>query len=157
MAEDSVVPPLQVNFAVHGELGEVPADVATPLAVVLAELLQNAVEHAFLGAKVGDDPDKHSERDRNTDRTDRSVASVGHIDVNLDCRLNRLLVDVRDDGAGLPDRFDIDLTQSLGLSIVRDLVRSQLGGTITMSNQSEGRSGTVVALDVPVERPQPVR
>jgi two-component sensor histidine kinase len=157
MAEDSVVPPLQVNFAVHGELGEVPADIATPLAVVLAELLQNAVEHAFLGAKVGDDPDSHRERDRNTDRTDRSIASVGHIDVNLDCRLNRLMVDVRDDGAGLPDGFDIDLTLSLGLSIVRDLVRSQLGGTITMSNQSEGRSGTVVALDVPVERPQPVR
>ncbi|HEY5250822.1 MAG TPA: ATP-binding protein, partial [Acidimicrobiales bacterium] len=126
-------------------------------AVVLAELLQNAVEHAFLGAKVGDDTDTDSDRDRKTDRTDRSVASVGHIDVNLDCRLNRLIVEVRDDGAGLPDRFDIDLTQSLGLSIVRDLVRSQLGGTITMSNQSQGRSGTVVVLDVPMEHPRPIR
>jgi two-component sensor histidine kinase len=157
MAEDSVVPPLQVTFAVHGELGDVPADIATPLAVVLAELLQNAVEHAFLGAKVGDDTDTDSDRDRKTDPTDRSVASVGHIDVNLDCRLNRLIVEVRDDGAGLPDRFDIDLTQSLGLSIVRDLVRSQLGGTITMSNQGHGLSGTVVVLDVPLEHPQPVR
>jgi hypothetical protein len=36
-------------------------------------------------------------------------------------------------------------------------VRSQLGGTITMSNQSGGRSGTVVVLDVPTEHPQPVR
>jgi two-component system, sensor histidine kinase PdtaS len=154
MAEDSVVPPLQVTFAVHGELGDVPADIATPLAVVLAELLQNAVEHAFLGAKVGDATDTQSERDQ---KTDRSVASVGHIDVNLDCRLNRLIVEVRDDGAGLPERFDIDLTLSLGLSIVRDLVRSQLGGTITMNNQSGGRSGTVVVLDVPTEHPQPIR
>ncbi len=39
---------------------------------------------------------------------------------------------VRDNGCGLPEGFDIDQTRSLGLSIVRDLVRSQLGGTITM-------------------------
>jgi hypothetical protein len=150
-----------VTFGVHGELGDVPADIATPLAVVLAELLQNAVEHAFLGAKVGDatesDADAHGERDGKTDRTDRSVASVGHIDVNLNTRFSRLIVEVRDDGAGLPDQFDIDLTQSLGLSIVRDLVRSQLGGTITMSNQSDSSPGTVVVLDVPLHHPQPVR
>ena len=47
MAEDSVVLSRPLTFEVIGELGEVPADVATPLAVVLAELLQNAVEHAF--------------------------------------------------------------------------------------------------------------
>ncbi len=48
MAEDSVVLSRPLTFEVTGGLGEVPADVATPLAVVLAELLQNAVEHAFL-------------------------------------------------------------------------------------------------------------
>lgn len=159
MAEDSVVPPLQVTFGVHGELGDVPADIATPLAVVLAELLQNAVEHAFLGTKVGGAAASEAvgDRDREADCTDRPVASVGHIDVNLDCRLSRLIVEVRDDGAGLPDSFDIDLTQSLGLSIVRDLVRSQLGGTITMSAQPGGHSGTVVVLDVPLEHPRPLR
>ena len=47
MAEDSVVLSRPLTFDVVGVLGEVPADVATPLAVVLAELLQNAVEHAF--------------------------------------------------------------------------------------------------------------
>jgi two-component sensor histidine kinase len=46
----------------------------------------------------------------------------------------------------LPEGFDIDLTRSLGLSIVRDLVRSQLEGTITM----ESDEGTVVRLDIPV-------
>ncbi|MGH9075538.1 MAG: histidine kinase dimerization/phosphoacceptor domain -containing protein, partial [Acidimicrobiales bacterium] len=155
MAEDSVVPPLRVTFGVYGELGDVPADIATPLAVVLAELLQNAVEHAFLGAKVGDGPDGEPEQD--TDGSGRPAVTVGHIDVSLDSREGRLLVEVRDDGAGLPDRFDIDLTQSLGLSIVRDLVRSQLGGSITMRQQGDGHPGTVVVLDVPVEHPQPVR
>ena len=36
-----------VVISVHGDLGEVTADVATPLAVTVAELLQNAVEHTF--------------------------------------------------------------------------------------------------------------
>ncbi len=40
---------------------------------------------------------------------------------------------------GLPEGFDIDETQSLGLSIVRDLVRSQLDGTITMRPQHRSR------------------
>ena len=47
MAKDSVVS-RHLTFEVTGGLGEVPADVATPLAVVLAELVQNAIEHAFL-------------------------------------------------------------------------------------------------------------
>ena len=47
MAEDSVVSSQPVVISVHGDLGDVTADVATPLAVTVAELLQNAVEHAF--------------------------------------------------------------------------------------------------------------
>ena len=47
MAEDSVVSGDRIGIRVTGDVGEVAADVATPLAVVLAELLQNAVEHAF--------------------------------------------------------------------------------------------------------------
>ena len=43
-----------------------------------------------------------------------------------------LSVEVRDDGCGLPEGFDIERTNSLGLSIVRDLVISQLGGSIEM-------------------------
>ena len=31
----------------EGSAGQLPAEVATPLALVLTELLQNAVEHAF--------------------------------------------------------------------------------------------------------------
>ena len=36
-----------VMIEVVGGLGDVAAEVATPLAVAIAELLQNAVEHAF--------------------------------------------------------------------------------------------------------------
>jgi two-component sensor histidine kinase len=147
MAEDSVVLSRPLTFEVVGVLGEVPADVATPLAVVLAELLQNAVEHAFL--------------DRADDEPGAPVSSqpVGHIQVNLVNDLVSLTLEVADDGSGLPAGFNIDETQSLGLSIVRDLVRSQLDGIITMRNRSEtdpGARGTVVAIEVPVQEPHKV-
>ena len=146
MAEDSVVLSRPLTFDVVGVLGEVPADVATPLAVVLAELLQNAVEHAFL--------------DRSEDEVGAAASQpVGHIQVHLVNDLESLKLEVADDGSGLPDGFNIDDTQSLGLSIVRDLVRSQLEGVITMRNRSEtapGTRGTVVAIEVPVQEPHRV-
>ena len=125
MAEDSVVTTRQVSFTVIGELGTVPADIATPLAVVLAELLQNAIEHAFIEFTADDEDEASLEGAGRA-----AVASVGHIAVRLCHNEESLTVEVADDGAGLPVGFDIDATSSLGLSIVRDLVRSQLGGTI---------------------------
>jgi|SRR5713101_5339707 len=132
MADDLVSPERPMRIRYDGEAGEVPAEVATPLAVVLTELLQNAAEHAFpdgppLSGKDGED---------------------GLLKVHIALRRDdgELLVEVRDNGAGLPEGFSIDETDSLGLSIVRDLVRTQLGGTITMYTDG----GTVVDLAVPV-------
>ena len=148
MAEDSVVSSVDLTFSVVGELGEVPADVATPLAVVLAELLQNAVEHAFVETEA-DDADR-------PDRMDTSVgaiARVGEVSVHLASDDQRLTVEVSDDGSGLPEDFDFDTTGSLGLSIVRDLVRTQIGGTIAMQNRSDidpTLTGTVVSIELPV-------
>jgi two-component sensor histidine kinase len=137
MAEDSVVSGRRVGIEVTGAIGEVPADVATPLAVVLAELLQNAVEHAFGG------PEEHNDG-----------GPAGHVQVSLANDGYGLTIEVRDDGRGLPEGFDIEATSSLGLSIVRDLVTSQLGGMIAMT--SDG--GTLVTIDVPLrEHGEPIR
>jgi two-component sensor histidine kinase len=152
MAEDSVVSSVTLTFTVVGELGEVPADVATPLAVVLAELLQNAVEHAF----VESDADETGRPDQVGAMVD-AVPRVGEIVVTLATDDERLSVEVADDGSGLPEGFDFDTTQSLGLSIVRDLVRTQIGGTITMRNRNggdPGRTGTVVLIELPVREPR---
>ena len=39
----------------EGSFGALPAETATPLAMVLTELLQNAVEHGFAAARTGHD------------------------------------------------------------------------------------------------------
>ena len=154
MAEDSVVQGRGLTFEVTGELGEVPADVATPLAVVLAELLQNAVEHAFTHAGAEDEPGHGDRTAANDNGSTEGTQPPGRIRVHLVNDLSALTLEVIDNGSGLPEGFDIDATQSLGLSIVRDLVRSQLDGTITMRNRRDhfpGTRGTIVAIRLPVQ------
>jgi two-component sensor histidine kinase len=152
MAEDSVVSSQPIVISVQGDLGEVAADVATPLAVAVAELLQNAVEHAF-------DPDNAGGEDGAAGLEGAGggagYAPVGHVDLTLTNKDSTLRVEVRDDGLGLPEGFDIEGTTSLGLSIVRDLVVSQLEGEISMAEVplSEG-GGTRAAISVPVRAPR---
>ncbi|HSE71476.1 MAG TPA: histidine kinase N-terminal domain-containing protein [Nocardioidaceae bacterium] len=106
-----------------GTFGSLPAEIATPLAMVLTEVLQNAVEHGF-----GDEE--------------------GKITVTAQRLVGRLHVTIEDDGQGLPEEFDLDGSTSLGLSIVRTLVESELGGVLEMGPGPSG--GTRVALDLPV-------
>ncbi len=148
MAEDSVVGPAKVDIAVEGDLGDLPADVATPLAVALAELLQNAVEHAFSAERRPLRTGRGAKRKGGPHR----IAS-GRVAVTLRHDDRGLSVEVRDDGVGLPKGFDIERTHSLGLSIVRDLVVSQLDGEIDMHRvpRAEG-GGTLVRISLPLSR-----
>jgi two-component system, sensor histidine kinase PdtaS len=123
-------PDRRVRFSVEGDAGVLPARVATPLAVVLNELLQNAVDHAF-PANGG--------------------PATGEVSVILDDDGDELRVRVVDDGVGLPADFHVDDASGLGLSIVRSLVTSQVGGTIEL-RESEG-GGTVVELRLPLRVP----
>ena len=67
-------------------------------------------------------------------------------------RLNgHLTVTVADNGAGLPEDFDLDSTASLGLQIVRTLVVAELGGRLDIAPQADG--GTRVLVEIPVEMP----
>ena len=110
-----------------GSFGVIGAEVATALAMVLTELAQNAVEHGY-----GD-----------SGRTGRILVTVGRL-------VGRLRVTVDDDGVGLPDDFDLDASTHLGLSIVRTLVESELGGQLEVGPRPTG-PGTRVTVDVPLE------
>ena len=150
MATDSIVSSQSVSITVSGDLGEVSAKVATPLAVALAELLQNAVEHAF-APPVTSRADGGLRSGHETD--DSLVTEDGHVVVTLAHRGDELLLEVYDDGCGLPPDFDIERTTSLGLSIVRDLVSSQLDGSISMEGvQPHDGGGTRVLIRVPARR-----
>jgi two-component sensor histidine kinase len=160
MAKDSVVSARPVEITVSGELGEVGADMATPLAVAMAEVLQNAVEHAFepenrLLRLPGTRSTKPGERAGSATRGEKrrkgEPNTVGRVTVGLDHDPATVRVTVRDDGIGLPKWFDIERTTSLGLSIVRDLVVSQLGGSIEMARVPRtAGGGTRVSIEVPL-------
>ena len=131
MAQESHVGTQPIAVRVVGHLGDVAAEMATPLSVVIAELLQNAVEHAF--------PHREEEEGGVEPPDAPQVDLLFHHDES------GYSVLVKDNGVGLPEGFDIERTRSLGLSIVRDLVRSQLEGTITMA----GERGTMVRIGIP--------
>ena len=133
MVEEGLISPERpVRISVIGDAGILPADVATPMAVVLTELLQNVVDHAFPSGAAED-------------------ASVV---VDLENTGARLLVTVSDNGVGTREGFTIDDSTGLGLSIVRTLVTTELGGTIGYSagEGSSDRPGTVVRISVPSHR-----
>jgi two-component sensor histidine kinase len=106
-----------------GSFGVLPAGVATPLAMILTELLQNALEHGLRGCP-------------------------GMLTIASDRRAGRLRVEVVDDGRGLPAGFDGETSGNLGLQIVRTLAVAELGGNIHIGPRRGG--GTRVVLDLPV-------
>jgi two-component system, sensor histidine kinase PdtaS len=159
MAEDMGRPDRPLRISYRGEAGELQASVATPLAVVITELLQNAAEHAFparhddgdvsfdngggaRGGTPGEAARKDSEDGSGARRSDPLL-----VDIELDRSEQELRVRVRDNGVGLPDGFSVNGTSTLGLSIVRGLVIAQMGGAISMYNDG----GTVVELAIPVD------
>jgi two-component sensor histidine kinase len=130
MVEESLLSPDRpVRVSVEGDAGKLPARVATPLAVVLTELLQNAVDHGYPEGKGFD--------------------WSGRVVVTLQNDGHELQALVRDEGVGLPEGFRIEDATGLGLSIVRSLVTSQMEGSIEMRAGDDG-TGSVVDVRVPL-------
>ena len=129
-----------VHFSVQGDGGRLPSTIATPLSVVLTELLQNAVDHGFPEGSLG-----------------------GRVMVQLANDGAELRVRVINDGRDLEPDFDLNKQTGLGLSIVRTLVTTELAGSLTMRpgthedfaaagfGEELTTSGTVVDLRVPIE------
>ncbi|MFE3046658.1 sensor histidine kinase [Streptomyces albidoflavus] len=122
------ISPGRVEGRRSGRFGILDAEVATPLSMVLTEVLQNALEHGF---RPGDTGEVEVSAVRGGTRKDA-----------------RLLITVQDNGVGLPEGFDAHTAGNLGLQIVRTLVEGELGGTFDMNSAPEG--GTRVLLDIPV-------
>jgi two-component sensor histidine kinase len=118
----------RVRLKRAGSFGVLVADVATPLVMVLTEIVQNAVEHGF------------------PEDTD-----TGTVTVTAHRFGARISVVVADDGGGLPPGFTLEGSDRLGLQIVRTLVTGELGGTIDVRPRI-GHPGTEAVLNVPLTR-----
>lgn len=124
-------PEKPIRFELVGEAGRLPLVRSMPLAVVLTELLQNVVDHAF-------PLDSEQEGER--------IVTVGFKSDG-----NDLMVSVSDNGQGPPEGFDFAEARGLGLTLVNTFVTTELGGTITMTagDGPEGSPGTSTTLRFP--------
>jgi len=108
-----------IEVVVQGDEMALPSQAATSMALAVNELVQNALEHAFVG------------------RTE------GRIAVSLRCASGNLTVEVQDDGIGLSKRSP----HRLGLEIVETLVREDLRGDWSLSGDNGTTATITIPLD----------
>lgn len=107
------------KIAVEGEDFMLPSGQATYVALILNELIQNAVEHG-LKNKVG-----------------RELT----VDISRD--EDYVMLEVINDGEPLPEGFDLRRDRNLGLQIVESLVRDNLMGEFSISS-ADGKTRSTV-------------
>jgi two-component sensor histidine kinase len=135
LAAEVAAPEQSVRTRIIGEFGELPARLATPLALVINELVTNAVEHGLRGepgtvvleASRAADPE--------------GAGQVLEVVVSDDGRGMGSAV-VEESGAGAFRRAEAG--EGLGMQIVRTLVAGELGGSIRWSPREGG--GTEVTV-----------
>ena len=109
IVQSNLVPPrLHIRFSIGAAPFHLPSEQATTLAIVLNELIANAIEHGFEGREQGE-------------------IRIGGVQDG-----DHVVVRVADDGAGLPEHFSIQTSEGLGLQLVRGLVQTDLHGAVTM-------------------------
>jgi len=110
-----------VQVLVHGDEVAVPSQPATALALIINELVQNALEHGF------------------------AQREEGQVEIRISADEQSLTLKVHDNGSGLPSDFDPQVDGNLGLELIRTLVRDDLRGQFEM--RSNG--GTTAIVYVP--------
>lgn len=109
---------------ITGSFGILPSEYATPLALALTELVTNAIEHG-----IG-----------------KSDSPGGKVNILVDRDEERMVIEVNDDGAGIPEE---GIGDGLGTRIVRTLIEGELGGSIVWKPREEG--GTKVIVTMPLK------
>ena len=104
----------------------VTGDQATPLALIIVELVSNAVEHAAASHRMT------------------------HLHLTMRSRGPEAIIIVQDDGDGLPADFVPEKSRSLGLRVALQFTE-QLGGKLMF----ETVNGARVTLTIPLERSAP--
>lgn len=115
---------LEPNFNIQtvftGPTVILPSEQATSLALAINELIQNSLEHGFVGL------------------------SEGVIGVDIASGKDSYQIEIYDNGVGLPADFTPQSTRSLGLQIVRTLVENDLGGQFSLYSNAGTRARIVI-------------
>lgn len=97
-----------------------PSEQATSLALAMNELIQNSLEHGFIGLKEG------------------------IIGIDISSGKDTYQFEIYDNGVGLPADFNPQATRSLGLQIVRTLVETDLDGQFSLYSSGGTRARIVI-------------
>jgi two-component sensor histidine kinase len=103
-------PDKEIQLELTGESIYLPARQATACSLIINELLQNAIEHGFENKQAG------------------------FVRVNLADEGDQVIINVTDNGDGLPPNFQLDRADSLGFHIVKILVEEDLKGQLLLNN-----------------------
>lgn len=118
-------PDKEIRFEVTGDPVYLPARQATASSLIINELLQNAIEHGI------------------------ESRPVGIIRVHLADDGDEVMIKIVDNGEGIPNGFNLDQSDSLGLRIVKILVEGDLKGTIDFQNGVDHGEGLIVTIKFP--------
>jgi two-component system, sensor histidine kinase PdtaS len=110
----------KVKLRIDGKFGKLQSLLATPLAVVLTELVTNAARHGLKGRG-------------------------GLVAINVKRTAKQLLIEVADNGVGISKNA---VGTGLGTQIIKTLIEVELRGSIRWFSPSEG--GTKVAISIPL-------
>lgn len=110
-------PDQHVTAEISGPAIYLPSKQATALALVMNELIANALEHAF-----------------------RLSRREGVLAINLTQDGAEVTVTIADSGIGLPQDFALASRRGLGLQIVQTLVEKDLAGSLRLENRPQGGS-----------------
>jgi len=111
---------LNVEIKQSGSFGDLPAEIATPLAMAVVELLQNAIEHG--------------------------MPSTNPVEVISEKSGGKIRIEIVDSGPGIKEGVDVFDTAQLGLQIVRTLIVDELGGELkVIANVPSGVRSEIIA------------
>ncbi len=109
----------RIGLKLDLEPAQVTIDIATPVGLILNELLSNAYKHAFPGDQSGE------------------------IHIGLaQCASNRLRLEFSDNGIGIPAGVDLRRQKSYGMQSVFSIAELQLGGQVQVDSH-QGLSYTI--------------
>jgi two-component sensor histidine kinase/PAS domain-containing protein len=119
--QNMLEPDFNLQTIFNGETVVFPSEQASSLALVINELIQNSIEHGFVG--------RHE----------------GIIGVDISTLEDEYKIEIYDNGIGMPPSFNPQLSNSLGLQIVRTLIESDVGGSFALYTDN----GTHACITIP--------